>query len=79
MDPYFSFLICDHGNIKNIYINGCPVGVVEDGNFAPKSFTNPQNGDKKAISFEGIRDPIPVESLAELKSRLIDIINKIEL
>ena len=31
MNPYFSFLICHHGNIVNLYVTGRPIAQIDEG------------------------------------------------
>ncbi len=68
--PYFSFLICSHdsGRLVNAYINGRPIGSLKDGVFQPLDTKLGQ-----------LPQPLPFDSLANLKAFLNSVVDKIEL
>lgn len=73
---YVSFLICQHPNVVNVFINGLPVGVIRQGKFEPHQFTNP-DGTKRTIQLANLTPPFPFASLEEFKAAMIAAINQI--
>jgi hypothetical protein len=61
--PYCSFLICDHGEFQNVYVNGLPIGRVSMDRFEPHHHVMP-NGD---------RIPVPTPRLAGFQIAMLAI------
>ena len=76
--PYFSFLICQHPKAVNLYVNGLPIGNIEQGKFVPAKL-GADKDNQVPISINNLADPFPFSSTADLKSALIAIVNSIEI
>lgn len=63
---YISFLVCDFGDIANVYVNGLPVGDFKDNNF----IQTPLQKDKETLEIR-----LQGRDRAEFKRRLLEIID----
>lgn len=67
---YFSFLLCDHGEIVNLYFNGMPLGTIKAGVFHPHEFTTPDGG-KRTITINDLPEPCRFKDWAELAEHVV--------
>lgn len=75
---YYSFLICDHGNEQHIYVNGLPIGKIENGQFIPHVMN--KDVDRKITFHEvGGITKHPYKNMRDMKAALIRMIRKIEI
>lgn len=74
---YFSFLLCFHEKVTNVYYNGRPIGVISNGKFAVAEVI--QRGVKRGVRLSDLLDPCPFENVEELKNAVIDAIQSIQL
>ncbi len=75
-DNYFSFLMCSRTNQVDLYINGLPIGKIEQSSFVPHSFVLP-SGAKVQLTKNNVT--MPFANFDELKTYLIQAISKIEI
>lgn len=74
---YFSFLICSHPNIINIYYTGVHIGSIHNGNFILNKLKR-ANGEESEITINDLPN-CEFDSINTLKEYLFDVIDKIKL
>jgi hypothetical protein len=67
---YFSFLLCFHSKVINVYYCGLPLGCVEDNLFQLHQFTN-ADGSKRKLTINDLPEPCPFGSLEEVINNII--------
>lgn len=75
--PYVSFLVCIHPDKTDVYFNGLPIGKVESGVFVPQVYS--MGKEERVIRLTDLNHPCPFNTVAEVKTALIDIVDKIVL
>ena len=77
---YFSFLITSHedGKLVAAYVNGMPIGQIQNGEFKPHGFVYPK-GEPVLVNINNLPDPFPFKSLDEMKATLHQLIDKLEI
>lgn len=75
---YFSFLICFHPNIINIYYTGIHIGSIHNGEFKLCE-TVLANGEKIPLQIKSLPEPRPFATVEELKKLVIDVVNSIKI
>jgi hypothetical protein len=76
-NSYFSFLICSHPDLINIYYTGIHIGSIHKGEF--KICKIKQGDIERELTIQDLPDPCPFSTIEELKNYLIEIIKKINL
>lgn len=69
MSNYFSFLICDHGEIVNLYYNGIPLGTITDGEFKAR----------EGLQMENLPQPCPFKTRDDLVDRIYQHLRRLQI
>jgi hypothetical protein len=75
---YFSFLLCFHAGVTNVYYNGRPVGVIRGGKFEVHQFVMPDQT-TRPLTVKDLGDPCPFKSIDDLKEHVIAAVRAIQI
>lgn len=75
---YFSFLICQHPQQADLYLNGRPLGQIVGGQFVWPGLNPADGGPSRPVRLENFPPPCPFENLRQLRDHLLAVVQAID-